>query len=240
MKKSLGVIILAINEVDSLRECVTSALHLFPEIEGKVVISTSKLATIECLQVVNELKVNVPKLKVHFQTEPFVAAAVLEVVAQLDTDYVIYMSADGETPTELIPELYRTINDLNLDIVSASRWMNRGSFNDYGFMKTILSWSAQKLCKILYNSSLTEFTYGFRIYRTGILKKCVFRETKHPFFVESLLVPLRLGAKSSEIPTKWTARTEGESVASLTTWISYLRPIFRTRVLVKSKLSKAE
>lgn len=240
MGKTLGVIVLAFNEVNSLKSCVFDILSTFNEIEGELVISTSRAATPECLQVVSELKAIKPQIKVHFQTRPFVAAAVMEAVHKLDTDFVIYMSADGETPASLIPLLYQTIDEKNHDIVSASRWINKGSFQNYGTIKTILSWSAQKLCRIIYGSNLTEFTYGFRIYRRSFLSKCVFKESKHPFFVESLLVPLRVGARISEVPSKWSPRIEGKSVATLFTWLSYLRPIFKTRITPKNELLQLE
>jgi hypothetical protein len=63
-------------------------------------------------------------------------------------------------------------------------------------------------------------------------------EKKHPFFLETLLVPLRLGFKIIEIPVKWRAREEAFSVVNLRILLSYFRPIFFVKTRPFSKLSK--
>ena len=126
----------------------------------------------------------------------------------------------------------------DFDIVSASRWIPGGSFTGYGPVKYCTSWAAQKLCKIIYRSSLSEFTYGFRIYKRGILVNNRFKEIKHPFFLESLLLPIRQGVRIAEVPVNWIPRTEGASVVGISTLIAYIKPIVRLRFTRKSKFSK--
>jgi glycosyltransferase involved in cell wall biosynthesis len=230
------VIVLAFNEVESLRLTVNELHDLLDINSTRITISTSKRALPDCQNTAKELEIAYPNVFVYFQKNPFVAAAVLEAVDQVDSKYVVYMSADKETPAELVPQLLATIESSDFDIVAASRWINEGSFTDYGKLKYIISTGAQLLCKLLYSSRLTEFTYGFRIYKRVILKQFNYKESKHPFFLESLLVPLVLGSKTHEIPVRWKPRTEGESVATFRTWVSYLSPIIRIRFTRKNNL----
>jgi hypothetical protein len=175
---------------------------------------------------------------VYFQKNPYVGAAVTEAVELLHTKYFIYISADGETPFEACHRLYSRILEGDSDIVSASRWLARGSFDSYGRLKFTVSIFAQHLCKFIYFSRLSEFTYGFRIYRRDVFIGCRFQEKKHPFFLETILVPLRLGYKIVEIPVNWKAREEAFSVVNFRILLSYFRPIFMVKIRTLKKLSK--
>jgi dolichol-phosphate mannosyltransferase len=232
----LSIIVLAFNEVVSLRHTVEELHQVTDYQTTKIIISTSVYAKEECREEAESLSGRFDNVRVYVQNKPFVAAAVLEALNLCDSTFIIYMSSDKETPATLVPLLLEEIDNRQLDIVSASRWIVGGSFYGYGIMKLFVSKSAQLLCKIIYMSSLTEFTYGFRIYRKSILINGKFKETKHPFFLESLLVPLRLGSKIAEIPVKWTPRTEGESVVDIKTLLTYLRPIIAVRLTRKRNL----
>ena len=203
-----------------------------------IVISTSVHANIKCQEMAIQQSNKYKNVKVHFQSKPFVAAAVLEANLILDCEYIIYMSADGETPSAAIPQMMLTIEEGSFDIVSTSRWIKGGGFDGYGSFKYCVSFLAQLLCKLVFLSKLTEFTYGFRVYKKEILSQLQFREAKHPFFLESLLIPVKLGFSIKEVPARFSHRTEGKSVVNLITLISYLRPILRTRLAKKSSLWK--
>jgi dolichol-phosphate mannosyltransferase len=234
----VSIIVLAFNENQSLRKTIQDLAALTDLTSTRILISTSANASIECLEAAKALESEFLNVNVYFQNKPFVAAAVLEALELCNSEYVVYMSADGETPATLVPSLLREMDRGCFDIVLASRWIQGGSFSNYGRLKWLLSKFAQNLCKFLYASDLSEFTYGFRIYRTPFLKTIKFHEEKHPFFLESLLIPIRLGARIKEIPAAWHPRTEGRSVMDLTTLVAYLRPIFRVRFVSKSKLIK--
>lgn len=234
----LGIIVLSFDEIKSLENTIHELNELPLGFIPDIVISTSVHANIKCQEMAIKLSSKYRNVKILFQSKPFVAAAVLEANSILDSEYVIYMSADGETPTAAIPQMLLMIEDGSFDIVSTSRWVKGGGFDGYGIFKYCVSFLAQLLCKTLFLSKLTEFTYGFRIYRKEILSQLHFREAKHPFFLESLLVPLRLGFSIKEVPARYIHRTEGKSVVNLLTLISYLRPILRTRLAKESSFWK--
>ena len=236
MRTDLGIIVLAFNEVDSLEETITKIQNCLNGINFEIIISTSRQATKECQQRAEDLAKKFENVTCYFQSKPFVAAAVLEAIQQIESQFFVYMSADGETPAEAIPRMLEMQRVEDADIVSTSRWIKGGSFSNYGGLKYLISFLAQQFCRIIYQSRLTEFTYGFRLYRSKVLTDHIYREVKHPFFLETLLVPLRAGYKIKEIPVRWEPRVEGETVVTLPTLISYLRPLVLTRVRSRAAL----
>lgn len=234
--KNLLVVVLAYNEVNSLNETVDQLISLKIESLSRIVISTSKNADQKCQKMATVLENRFEIVQVHFQEKPFVAAAVLEVIEHANEEFTIYMSADGETPTYVIPTMISNQREKQSDIVSTSRWIEGGSFEGYGRLKQSVSYLTQRMCKVVYGSNLTEFTYGYRLYRTEILKVCKFREDKHPFFLETLLIPIRSGYSVSEVAVNWIRRREGKSVVNLATLLSYLRPLIRVRLINKKEL----
>ena len=221
MRPEVLVIVLAFNEDLSLEKTIRNLIAEFSPLNPKIVISTSQNATLECKNKAIKLSDEFENVDLYYQKEPFVAAAVMEVVRTMPSEYVIYMSADGETPPEYAPILIRELIGTGADIVSASRWLPGGSLTDYGYLKTIVSRLAQFVCKVFYNSSLTEFTYGYRAYRYSVISSINFKEQKHPFFLESLLIPIRLECNVREIPVAWVSRDEAKSVVSLRILLSY-------------------
>lgn len=238
--KKLGIVVLAFNETYSLIHTVEELQNYLGSQHTEIIIATSNNATRECKEIAIECAKKYTNTSVYIQKEPYVAAAVLESVAQLSSDLVLYMSSDGETPPKVIPEMLKRIEAENLDIVAASRWINGGSFSGYGRVKYLVSWLAQQLCRILFGFKIREYTYGFRLYKREIFTVCKFSERRHPFFLETLLIPIRLGYTVGEIPVHWVPRTEGISVVSHQTLLSYLRPIFRVRIAPKFKLKSKE
>ena len=235
---SLAIVVLAFNEVSSLEETIVGLRRVFTNHQVQIIISTSRNATSECKNMSLSLSKNFENVSVYFQIEPFVAAAVLEASELVYADYLIYMSADGETPYEAAIRLLDKIVETQADVVSSSRWLPGATFENYGWFKLLLSRFAQNLCRVLYFSNLTEFTYGYRIYRREIFQTCKFKEKKHPFFLETLLIPLKLGLQIEEIAVSWSARKESTSMVDFRTILSYIRPIFRVKLSAKGKLLK--
>jgi hypothetical protein len=133
------------------------------------------------------------------------------------------MASDLETDPHLVHSMIKEIRDGKNDIVVASRWLQNSGFQGYSVLKYLCNFVFQKLFSILYRVSLTDLTYGFRIYRTKIIQKIIWEELKHSFLLESLVKPLRLGCQVKEIPATWVARKEGASQNMLSAYVGYFR-----------------
>ncbi len=90
--------------------------------------------------------------------------------------------------------------------------------------------------RVLYGTPLTDLTYGFRIFKIEWVKNIAWQELRHPFLLETILKPLRLGARVAEIPTVWRTRNEGISHNTFLQNFVYFRTAFLTRFTVKNKL----
>jgi hypothetical protein len=97
-------------------------------------------------------------------------------------------------------------------IVATTRWSKGGSFGKgYNPVKYVANWIFQRVIGALYRTNLTDLTYGYRIWRTELLRNQRWEELRHPFLLECLLRPLQRGAPATEIPVFWEPRKEGES-----------------------------
>jgi hypothetical protein len=133
------------------------------------------------------------------------------------------MSSDLETDPDSIPMMLdKILKNPELDIVATSRWLDSRSFSGYGPLMLTFNYLFQKMLKIVTRKKLTDFTYAFRIYRADAIKNINWRESRHGFFLESLLIPLRNGVTVAEIPSKWSQRTEGVRHIVLKDYLTYL------------------
>ena len=80
---------------------------------------------------------------------------------------------------------------------------------------------------------LTDLTYGYRLFKTELVQNIQWEELRHPFLLETLLKPVRLGVRVVEVPTSWRARTEGESHNSF--WRNFLYFRIAVKVLFTSR-----
>ena len=81
----------------------------------------------------------------------------------------------------------------------------------------------------MFLTRLNDLTFGFRIFPTALLRMIDWKELRHPFFLETALVPLRLGVTFSQIPANWKPRPEGDSQNSFFANFRYFRTAFRVR-----------
>jgi len=82
----------------------------------------------------------------------------------------------------------------------------------YGRIKLVLNYFFQRLCfcPLVSNSRLTDFTYGYRLYPSDVLKNSGWQESDHAFVLETILKPLLDHVSVKEVPTVWKQRKEGE------------------------------
>ena len=96
-------------------------------------------------------------------------------------------------------------------LVVASRWIKGGGFSGYSPVKYWLNWGFQQIFRILFRTSIHDLTYGFKLMRAELAHGIAWEGTLHEIACETTLKPVRTGAKVAEVPSKWTARTQGQS-----------------------------
>jgi glycosyltransferase involved in cell wall biosynthesis len=239
MDRSLDItfVLPVLNETYSLQQTVDIIFRLSGENLHEILIVVADKTTQASMEIVQKIKSQHPDyVRIHKQKLPFLGGALREAVIIAGGNYIMLMASDFETDPELIPDFIKTMNEGNWDIVAASRWIQSGSFQGYSRTKLLLNYFFQKFFKILYGTPLTDLTYAYRLYRKSILHGIVWEELKHPFLLECLVKPLRCGAKVTEIPCKWKARTEGTSANSFLQTFVYLRTAWKTRFLSMQRI----
>jgi len=83
-------------------------------------------------------------------------------------------------------------------------------------------------------------TYGYRILPTRLVQAIRWEELRHPFYLETVVKPLRLGVPVTEIPSVWYARIEGESQTSFLRNFAYFRIGLKTRFASKRSILKSD
>lgn len=207
---NFSIVVTCVNESKSLLKTIDILIKDNINDLKEIVIVYPDRVTESTLKIINKIcsenQIIIP-LK---QSRPHVGGAVRDAFEFVSGKYVIMMASDLETdPVDVKQMIKEFKRDPELDLVTASRWaLGEKNFNGYGIFRVILNYCFNKLFSILYNTSLTDMTFGYRGFRTSIVKSLKWDNYKHSFFFETIIKPLQLDCKIIEIPTKWVARED--------------------------------
>ena len=232
LRGQVGVIITAVDETWSLRETVDTLLAENAEAIGEIMIGIAPHTTAACRAVVIRLEGEHPaRVRHHEQTRlPGAGGANRECIPLMRSPWLLLMAADLETHPNTVAAMIARARAGDVDIVATSRWLGGGRFGNYSRIKRVCNWLFQRVFSILYAARLTDMTFGFRLYRAKELRRYAWRETGHAFFFESLVKPLRGGARVVEIKTHWEKRQEGTTHMSAFEYLRYFNIGLLTRV----------
>lgn len=177
-------------------------------------------------------------LHILYQTHPFAGGAVQDGMMAAKGSHTLMMAPDLETDPHNVKDFIEYAKKYPNDMITASRWLKKGSFEGYNKTKYVLNYIFQKFFSFFYRVKLTDITFGYRIAPTNLFQSIQWEELKHPFFLETALKPIRLGVKIHEIPSDWAARQEGESQNSLLQTFKYLKIAFKVKFEKKDKMLK--
>jgi len=236
---NVSVILPVVNETYSLRKTINIINQSSKRYIKEYLIIICKKTKNESIREIQDLKQIYGDLIVtHIQKKPYLGGALREGFDLASGSHIILMASDLETDPNLVNVLISYEKE-NLDgIITASRWLKGGSFSGYSKTKFVFNYVFQKILSLIYGSNLTDMTYAFRIMPTTLVKNIIWEEIRHPFLLETIIKPLRLGIKIKEIPANWKSRTEGESQNTFLRNFEYLRIALRTRFYSRDKIIK--
>lgn len=177
-------------------------------------------------------------LRIVWQELPRAGGAVRDGIDAAEGSHILMMAPDLETDPHLAPVFIHFAKEYPNDMITASRWLKKASFMGYSRVKLICNKIFQKVFSVLYGAKLTDMTFGYRCAPARLLQAIAWEETGHPFFLETVLKPLRLGVKVREIPAVWKAREEGESQNSFWATFKYFKIAFKARFERRAVLLK--
>lgn len=232
----VSIILPVIDETTSLQKTVDILVaENAPDLAEILIITCSK-TTPAAQAVCREVMFQHPSLiQVRTQNRPFLGGAMRDAFEWATGSHVLMMASDLETEPETVKDLIAAARQ-GCDIVTATRWHAKGGFHGYNPIKYRANLLFQKAFGLLYGTPLSDLTYGFRIFRTEWVKRVEWEELRHAFLLETVLKPMRLGAKVMEVPTTWRSRVEGTSHNELIQHFRYFAIALKTRFRSKSEL----
>jgi len=211
--KNLAIVITTLNEEENIEKLVKQIKEQLPK-ATILIVDDSKNKKIEKIIVKKKLKAKY----FHRTNGSGRGSAVLyglKKAIKLKKNFFIEMDADfSHNPNEL----KRNINIFNrrkLDLLIASRYLDKSKISNWSISRRILSELANFLAKILLQIPVKDFTNGFRIYSKKsveiILSNCGKIGDGFIILSEILLYLYHFNCKIGETNTIFLNRTRGAS-----------------------------
>lgn len=212
MKKNISIIIPTLNEKENINK-------LFYEIKKNLdnqniiwevifVDDSEDNQTVNEINKLQNIENNICLIK-RFENRGL-SSALIQGALSSNAEYVIFIDGDLQHPPSKIKNLYDEIRNKNLDIVSASRFLERNEFLHQKRYRASLfvNYLLKKLFKINYSDVLT----GYFIVRNQFLKKNYKKLSNIGFkLLLDIILTTKNTIKYSEIPFKFQKRYSGES-----------------------------
>lgn len=238
--KNVSILLPAMDETYSLEQTVQIICSECDKPDlAEIIIILCDRTTPKCRETAEQLVRQYEhdlKIYIYNQKRPFVGCAVQEGLDLATGSHVVMMSSDLETDPHLIAHFIDLAKESPDKIITASRWIKGGGFHNYNKVKLVCNIIFEKIIAIFFGVKLSDLTFGYRCFPTGLMQSIAWEESKHPFFLETALKPLRLGVEFVEVPAKWEARTEGESQNSFFANFKYFRTAWHVRFMPNTEI----
>ncbi len=237
--KKIAIIIPTFNELDNIEKLIKEILKNIPE-STIFVVDDSKQNEIGKLLSSKNLKANY----FHRENVRGRGSAVLygftNALQKNEFDIFIEMDADfSHNPNELTRNI-EYFSENNLDLLIASRYLEKSKIINWGIRRRILSKLSNVLARFLLGVQLKDFTNGFRIYSKRateiITKRCGNIGDGFIILSEIVVVLKNNSFKIDEIETIFVNRTRGESSVNIKLVLASLFGILKL-YFIKNKLN---
>jgi hypothetical protein len=208
----ISVVLPVYSETETVRQVVDWLRQNLAGRLAEILIILSPRSKPASRAVCSELEASDPRIRLHVQQRnPGLGHAVREGLERAQGDLVLLMDSDGEMENATILRMTAAIERENCGLVVASRWIEGGGFTGYSPLKYGLNWGFQQLFRVLFQTRIHDLTYGFKLIRRELAQGIAWEGTFHEIACETTLKPIRLGVCVAEVPSRWTARTQGVS-----------------------------
>lgn len=208
----ISVILPVYSETDTIRAIVAWLREHLASRLKEIIIVLSPRSREESVMICRALSQEDPLIQLHVQERnPGLGYAVREGLERVQGNLVLMMDSDGEMEIETISRMLAAMAEGDCGLVVASRWIKGGGFSGYSPLKYWLNWGFQQLFRILFLTRIHDLTYGFKLMRGELARGIAWEGTLHEIACETTLKPVRMGVRVTEVPSRWTARTQGQS-----------------------------
>jgi len=128
-------------------------------------------------------------------------------------EFVVIMDADLSHHPKFIPEMLKTQEEGNYDLVSGTRYAMGGGVFGWDFMRKLISRTANYIAQVLLRPGASDLTGSFRLYKKDVLEKlvnsCVSKG--YVFQMEMIVRARQQSLTVGEVPITFVDRVYGES-----------------------------
>jgi dolichol-phosphate mannosyltransferase len=169
-------------------------------------------------RILNELSLNQKRLRVIHRPKKLGLGTAHKLAMKYaisnEYDVLVTMDADYSHHPKYLPTLVKLMRQN--DFVIGSRFINGGGLS-YGFLRRILSTTANIMARNVLKIPLKECTTSFRGFKVSLLKKMkldLIQSEGYSFFVESIFYLIQQTKKINEFPIYFYDRKSGSSKIS--------------------------
>lgn len=154
----------------------------------------------------------------------------LREASRMNCKFVVEMDADASHDPDELPRLLQVVQ--NADLVIGSRYIEGGSAENFGLLRTLNSKVAKLLTVLFLGLRFADPTSGYRVYRREILEPLPWDRmiSPGPSIVEETLYYIqRNGARIVEAPIAYRDRHEGSSKITIGIILRWILTLLRIR-----------
>ena len=209
----LSVVTPVFDETDSVRElCQGLAAMLGDDLLELFIIIAAQSSPASFDACLGEARKRPGVVKVVLQKGPRgIGIPYREGISYCRGTHILCIDSGGEMELGTVSAMKALLAKDLADVAVASRWVKGGGFSGYGRLKRILNWGYQQFFRLLFRTPLHDLTYGFKMFRADLAQRLPFTGIRHEFGCEGTLLPVRLGFRVVEVPSRWTCRKQGRT-----------------------------
>lgn len=229
----LSVIICAVDESETLKECVAQMRAAVDVFEYVFVLSKNcRPETGETVRALCEAD----DCRYLIQDAYGYGNAIRNGIDASKGTHMLLWTADGGLEVSSVPKMKEISENDPENIVKVSRWLPGGGFVNYGRFRKFANYISQKAFAVLYGVKLTDFTNGALIAPLDLYRRIRWDNNDFSFIPEMVFKPLRLGVRFTEVPCVNYERREGVSHVSFGMLLKYYLVILKIRFEDRSKM----
>lgn len=205
-----SLVIPAHNESKNLTKLLDKAYKTLKYTNEKFeIIVVNDNSTDNSKEILENLKKKIKQLRVINRIKnPGVGYAIRQGLSSVKGDIIITMDGDLSHDPAEIPNFLKYLKDY--DIICGSRYVTGGKAN-MAMSRILVSGAFNLIFRNLIWIPIKDFTSGFRVYKTKVIKKIKLKSKTFGIYIEIPLKAYLAGFKLTEIPITYHKREFGKS-----------------------------
>ncbi len=155
--------------------------------------------------------------------------AYIDGFSQSKGEFVFLMDADFSHHPKFLIDYINKQKETKADIVTGSRYLNKGGVYGWGFMRKLISRGANFFATFFLNPKVSDLTGSFRLYSREAFLSLIkdVKNVGYAFQMEIIVRAQYLKYKIAEVPITFVDRINGESKLSMKEIMIYFQTVIK-------------